>query len=134
MKSIRIQNSIVIIAFLTVAVAVAIVIFRPDLVPFDSLKKGIEAIVNIVPGQNGKPDIVGGKPKIVASKSGDDQVVEKKDMYLIELKSGGKIYTDNLKTSDGTLSYATPQGLVISIKSHEVIGVRKYREGEEPDR
>lgn len=132
MRAIKAQNILVILLFLTIAGGVGIAIFRPDLVPVESFQKGVETIMSSFQGQKTTHDAKKVKPTGAEKANGDNPIPPKRDMYLLELKSGGRVYTDNLKTSDGTMTYITAQGLVITINAHEVIGVKKYKEGEEP--
>lgn len=107
---------------------------RPDLVPLDSFSQGIEAIKGYIPGQKAVLVDPGASSAGNKAAAGGVPAVLKKNVYLIELKSGGRVITDNLKMGDGKLTYQTDKGLEVTIGSHEVTAVRKIKEGEEPDR
>lgn len=130
MRSIRAKNVVAIVALIIVVTGVGVLIFRPELVPVEHFRAGIKVIIDSLPGSKAETASSGSQSKTATG----DQVPVKKDMYLIELKSGGRVYADNLKTGDGTLSYETDKGLLITINSSEVVGVRKFQEGEEPVR
>lgn len=101
-----------------------VVMLRPDLVPVDAFKQGVAVLSGYVTG------------KKVDKKETDTTpaaAVEKKDIYRIDLKTGGRVYTDNLKKSDGTFTYTTSSGLVVTIQGHEVMALKKFKEGEEPN-
>lgn len=106
---------------------------RPDLVSVDSFRATFTTLMNYMPGRKAG-ETPGGSGRMAGRGGAGDQVAEKKEIYLIELKTGGRVYTDNLKTGDGKLTYETASGLVITINSHEVLGVRTFKEGEEPDK
>ncbi|SHO48078.1 hypothetical protein [Desulfopila aestuarii] len=101
-----------------------VVLLRPDLVPFDAFKRGMAVVSGYVTGQKVEKTEAG-SPK--------NAVAVKKDIYRIDLKTGGRVYTDNLKKSDGTFTYTTASGLVVTIQGHEVMALKKFKEGEEPD-
>jgi hypothetical protein len=52
---------------------------------------------------------------------------EQKYLYEIEFVSGGRVYTDNVKTTDKEIIYQTAQGLVVSLNKHEVKTMKKTR-------
>lgn len=56
-----------------------------------------------------------------------EQVGEQSHIFLIELYSGSQIYTKNLKTGDGEITYETDSGLLISLASNEVKSVQKLK-------
>lgn len=132
MRAIKAQNILVILLFIIIAGSVGVMILRPDLVPIESFKKGVEVIQESLSGK--KASEIAEKDKKISAKngSGENKPPVKKDIYLLELKSGGRVYTDNLKTSGGKMTYTTPQGLIISINGHEILSVKKFKEGEEP--
>lgn len=99
-------------------------LLRPDLVPVNLVKRYLTVAVGYVTGRNVEAEAPDGK------KAGG---VVKKDIYRIDLKTGGRVYTDNLKQSNGTFIYTTPSGLVVTILGHEVMGLKKFKEGAEPD-
>jgi len=104
-----------------------VALLRPDLVPYEAFLRGMETVKGYVRGEKeGKGSGNGGGTVSGSSEAG-------REIYRIELKTGGRVYTDNLKTSDGKLIYQTPSGLEITLNSHEVMAVRKFKEGHEPD-
>lgn len=111
-----------IVVLVLALVAGALVLVRPDLMPVAGLERGVAAIVDLVAGKEGDR-----KP----AEDVDNPPV-KKDIYRIDLKTGGRIYTDNLKKSDGTFIYTTGSGMVVAIQGHEVVGLVTFKEGEEP--
>jgi hypothetical protein len=60
------------------------------------------------------------------------QIEEKTHIYLIELYSGGRIYTDSVSSGDGAITYTSESGLVISIASHEIKSVQKLKIRRDP--
>lgn len=118
-KKTQIGGIVVLILALVVG---ALVLLRPDLVPVAGLERGVAAIVGLVAGKEGDRKVA----------KEQEQPPVKKDIYRIDLKTGGRIYTDNLKKSDGTFVYTTGSGMVVSIQGHEVVGLVTFKEGEEP--
>ncbi len=57
----------------------------------------------------------------------NEQVEEQSHIFLIELYSGSQIYTKNLKTGDGEITYETDSGLLVSLASHEIKSVQKLK-------
>jgi restriction system protein len=55
---------------------------------------------------------------------------EKKYLYEIEFVSGGRVYSDNVKTTDKEIIYQTAQGLVVSLNKLEVKTMKKTRVAE----
>lgn len=106
-----------------------VALLRPDLVPYATFRQGVGAIRGLI-GDTVSGDGADGATSVGDANTAAAQV--KKDLYRIELKTGGRIYTDNLQTGDGKLTYTTASGLVVTIESHEVIGVEKFKDGEEP--
>jgi len=101
-----------------------VVLLRPDLVPVEAFNQGMAALSGHITGEKVE--------KIEAGVS-KGAVAIKKDIYRIDLKTGGRVYTDNLKKSDGTFTYTTSSGLVVTIQGHEVMALKKFKEGEEPN-
>lgn len=101
-----------------------VALLRPDLVPVDAFKRGMSVISDYVTGRKAEEKPSGQKIGSVAAR---------KDIYRIDLKTGGRVYTDNLKKSDGTFTYTTSSGLVVTIPGHEVMGLIKFKEGQEPE-
>lgn len=114
------QTRLAILVLLLVVVLVALL--RPDLLSLSKVEEGVSAVRSLVSGE----------PSTSKVDVGKEAAPEKKDMYRIDLKTGGRVYTDNLKRSDGTFTYTTKNGMVVAIEGHEVIGLVKYKEGEEP--
>jgi len=105
-----------------------VALLRPDLVPYEAFVRGMETVKGYVSGK------IAGNGKTSSSGTVGRSSETGRDIYRIELKTGGRVYTDNLKASDGKLTYQTPSGLEITLNSYEVMAVNKFKEGEEPDR
>jgi hypothetical protein len=101
-----------------------VALLRPDLLPVDQLKRGLAVIAGMVSG--GKIEQTAGDTDKGAGQPAP------KIVYRLDLKTGGRVYTDNLKQSDGAFSYTTASGLVVTIPGHEVTAMRKFNEGKEP--
>lgn len=97
---------------------------RPDLVVLARLGDGVAAVVGLISGKGVPTATRGAKP------AGEPAPI--KDIYRLDLKTGGRVYTDNLSKSDGSFTYTTPSGLVVTIPAHEVAALRQFKEGEEP--
>jgi len=100
-----------------------VVLLRPDLVPVDAFSQGMAVLSGFITGEKVEKIEAGGRKGAAV----------KKDIYRIDLKTGGRVYTDNLKKSDGTFTYTTSSGLVVTIQGHEVMALKKFKEGEEPN-
>lgn len=101
-----------------------VAVLRPDLLPVDRMKRGVAFIAGYLGG--GKAV----ETAAPADKAG--MPAAKKVVYRLDLKTGGRVYTDNLKQSDGAFSYTTASGLAVTIPGHEVMALRTFNEGEEP--
>lgn len=100
-----------------------IALLRPGLVPVAVFRQGMAVVSGYFQGTTAD------KQKTDAEQGA---AAVKKDIYRIDLKTGGRVYTDNLKQSNGTFTYTTASGLVVTIQGHEVMGLIKFKEGEEP--
>lgn len=132
----RVRYLAVAVLVLGIAAGAGLLILRPDLMPYGSFRAGIDKIRSYVPGQTAEEQISDKSWKTVGetpTATVGGQAPEKKDLYLIEFKSGGRVYTDNLEIGDGKLTYETDTGLVVTINSYEVTGVQKFQEGQGPD-
>jgi len=117
------QISVIVVLVLLLAGGV-VALLRPELVPVDGFKRGVAVVSGYFTGKNVEKEQAGA----------ENSVPVKKDIFRIDLKTGGRIYTDNLKKSDGTFTYTTSSGLVVTIQGHEVMGLITFKEGEEPNK
>ena len=111
-----------IVTFILLVVVGTLALLRPEVLPIAGLERGVATVINLVTGREGE----GEQPVVRA------ETPVRKEIYRLDLKTGGRIYTDNLKKSDGTFIYTTGSGMVVSIQGHEVVGLVSFMEGEEP--
>lgn len=108
---------------------VLVAYFRPDLLPlplfeqlYEKVRQPITSLTGIELPQSQQNNDDSGKN---GQNEGDVQAPPPRQLYRIELHSGGQIYSENVTLDGGNVSYMNKGGLAVTINRSEVLRIER---------